>query len=137
MQWWGRLLLGLTPAAWISISSATTYQFCENRMVTDAPAPWQPPRWAFGVVWPILYVCIGIAWALCPDQSAWFALLSVLLALWLPLYNCWNKCGAAALLIDGHLVLWHERGTVSPARLARFRCLANTARAVVWRTPRP
>ena len=32
---------------------------------------------------------------------------------------------------DGHLVLWHERGTVSPARLARFRCLANTARAVV------
>ena len=32
---------------------------------------------------------------------------------------------------DGHLVLWHERGTVSPARLARFRCFARTARAVV------
>ena len=104
MQWWKRLLLGLTPAALISISSAITYNACENRMVTDAPAPWQPPKWTFGVVWPILYVCIGVAWALRPSDSAWFALLSVLLALWLPVYNCWNKCGAAALLIGTALL---------------------------------
>ena len=37
---------------------------CPNVGQTRAPIKAQPPGWVFGVVWPLLYLSIGLAWML-------------------------------------------------------------------------
>ncbi len=86
----------------------------------------QPPSWLFGVVWPILYVLIGLALAMVINArgSRWRGLaISAFLAqlvlnlLWSPLFFGMNQVSAALLAILLMLALaavttwlfWHVR----------------------------
>lgn len=50
-------------------------------------APWSPPNWIFGIVWPILYSLRGVA--------SWLAFRAVADA---PSYGAWVVCWAFALV---------------------------------------
>jgi len=53
-----------------------------------------PPGWVFGVVWPILFTCIGLSWAYAgTDVGAIFiyTLLDISLIAWAPLFNKYSK----------------------------------------------
>jgi benzodiazapine receptor len=54
----------------------------------------RPPSIVFGIVWPILYLMIGVSWLNTryykpePITDALYVLLNVLLNLWIVYYNC-------------------------------------------------
>lgn len=60
---------------------------------------WQPPPWVFSVVWPVLYLLLGIQgmllwrrsgrrWQRSPDLTLW-AVLTASLLLWWPVFSAW------------------------------------------------
>ena len=62
-------------------------------------SPWPPPGVVFAVVWPILYVTTGLAWALsAADADKAFVALVLLLCAWLPVYSCFSRPAAAGVL---------------------------------------
>lgn len=65
----------------------------------------RPPPWVFAVVWPILYILIGISWAVAhrynPMNSIAYILLNSMLVLWLVSYSCaGNKSFAIYVLLE-------------------------------------
>lgn len=53
-----------------------------------------PPGWVFSVVWPILFTCIGFAWAYAGTDTGAiciYTLLDLSLIAWAPLYNKYSK----------------------------------------------
>ena len=69
-----------------------------------------PPGWVFSIVWPILYLFIGFAWAIAGTEPLTITLyisLLVCLMSWAPLFNlsyqyglyCIHVCILAAILV--------------------------------------
>ena len=60
-----------------------------------------PQPWVFGVVWPILYIFIGMAWVESKDKNKdiAFGALSTILASWLIAYGCYKNKKAGAYII--------------------------------------
>lgn len=53
-----------------------------------------PPGWVFGVVWPILFTCIGFAWGYAGTgvgAICIYILLDISLIAWAPLFNKYSK----------------------------------------------
>jgi tryptophan-rich sensory protein len=54
-----------------------------------------PPSWLFGIVWPILFTCIGLAWTFSGIDKISsifiYTLLDLSLILWAPLFNKYSK----------------------------------------------
>jgi len=54
----------------------------------------RPPSYIFGIVWPILYILLGLSWvnSIKNNKNIWidrmFLALSSLLALWIIFYSC-------------------------------------------------
>ena len=72
----------------------------------------RPPSFVFGIVWPILYILLGLSWILASKKinriyvDIIFALLSVSLMLWTVVYSCLsNKKGGVYVLLLNILVL--------------------------------
>jgi len=94
------MLLAAVPAALgYSLSAAC-------KMPKSDSIPFRPPAWVFGVVWPILYALLGIAWFRTADAfgvvsipSASYALTSLALALWLVVYSCWRDVKNAVFVL--------------------------------------
>lgn len=66
----------------------------------------RPPAWAFGVIWPILFLLFGLSWALAARESPTFltyltyGLTTTLLGVWIIVYGCAkNKRVAAWVLL--------------------------------------
>lgn len=62
----------------------------------------QPPNWVFGLVWPVLYITTGVAWALMERTAAADVMLAVvtsLCCLWLPVYLCLRWYVVATLIL--------------------------------------
>lgn len=67
---------------------------------------WQPPSWVFSVVWPVLYVLLGLegmgVWRRRRVDERWrssiaaWSLLVASLALWWPLFSVWTCSPSAA-----------------------------------------
>lgn len=60
-----------------------------------------PPGWLFGVVWPILFTCIGLAWAYAGTGVGAvfiYTLLDLSLIAWAPLFNKGSKRYAMYML---------------------------------------
>lgn len=56
--------------------------------------PQKPPSIIFKLIWPILYILLGISWNSVKPQSIndiMHSLCNILLVLWLFVYNCKNK----------------------------------------------
>lgn len=67
-------------------------------------APWQPPGWVFGIVWPVLYGLLGYSLALAVESESGAGVrdMLVLFALnvcWTPIFLRGNVTGALALLL--------------------------------------
>ncbi len=85
-----------------------------------------PPGAAFGIVWPILYVMLGLALAMIlhahgargrAPAIGLFAVQLLLNYLWSPLFFAWHKVGPALTLIVALLVL----ATATAILFARIR----------------
>jgi len=65
----------------------------------------RPPPYVFGIVWPILYILLGLSWINSnPDKNAnneiMFFILSSLLAYWIVVYACQkNKKNAVFVML--------------------------------------
>lgn len=93
------LLAGVPAALGYSISAAC-------KMPKSDDIPFRPPAWVFGVVWPILYALLGIAWfrtavafGVLSVPSASYLATSLMLALWLVVYSCWRQVKNAVFVL--------------------------------------
>ena len=73
------------------ISGYITSFFCSPNNKSGSSVKFRPPSWIFGIVWPILYLLIGLAWVNSKQQSLYFILLILFLCLWLVIYSCKNN----------------------------------------------
>lgn len=65
-----------------------TSLFCSPTSNSGSIVRFTPPGWVFGIVWPILYLMIGIAWSNSKQQMSLFVILMLLLNGWLLIYGC-------------------------------------------------
>lgn len=92
----------------------------------------QPPGWVFGVVWPVLYLAIGIAWMLSRRNSKIrrivdlvFIVNLVCINAWIWLYGCkqskekalWTFIPSIATAIMAMMVVYEATGSSWPAIL--------------------
>lgn len=65
----------------------------------------RPPGYVFGIVWPILYILLGLSWIHSNYKQikiidALYFILSSLLALWIIVYSCFkSKKGALFIMM--------------------------------------
>lgn len=91
--------VALVPAVAIAATAAVTASSCGGLGASAAKVPGRPPGVVFAVVWPILYVTTGLAWALsAADADKAFVALVLLLCAWLPVYSCFSRPAAAGVL---------------------------------------
>lgn len=82
--------------------------------------PLRPPDWVFGIVWPVLYVTTGAAWAATADDAA-FAAATCLSCVWLVVYaGLGRKRVGAAVLV----------GAAAAAVAATVRAPSTASRAL-------
>lgn len=81
--------------------------FCRLKENTGDTVKFRPPGLVFAIVWPILYLLLGVSWFLAGHNTEYFwltmilySLFTVTLALWPIVYNCMgSKKGATWLLV--------------------------------------
>ena len=82
------------------ISGYTVSAFCSPGRDAGASVKFRPPGWVFAVVWPILYLLIGLAWINSKNYTIYFIVLNILLNLWLVFYGCQkNKLAGVYILL--------------------------------------
>jgi len=65
----------------------------------------RPPGYVFGIVWPILYILLGLSWINSEYKKdiiidGLYFVLSTLLALWIVVYSCYkSKKGALSIML--------------------------------------
>lgn len=96
---WEMLLAAIPALLGYALSAAC-------RMPSSDEIPFRPPSWVFGVVWPILYTLLGIAWfrtavsrGVVSFASASYLLTSAMLAMWLVVYSCWKQTKNAVFVL--------------------------------------
>ncbi len=95
------------PGIAISFTSLLTRSFCGDLTSTPTVA-FQPPSWVFGVVWPILYVTMGISWFQNKKQSHMYASVLALCCLWLVTYSCLKaRRTSVFVLVSAAILSWH------------------------------
>jgi len=82
-----RVVRFFTPGVAISVTGVICSSLCGGFSETRGVSPLQPPSWLFSVVWPLLYLTTGAAWAL-SGKDALFGSVVALCCLWLPLHLC-------------------------------------------------
>ena len=114
---------GFAPAFAILITAWVTRSQCGSIKGGESIS-FRPPGWVFGVVWPVLYVTTGVAWAMVSKtvfatafhQRIIDALLISILVLccaWLPVYSCAKaKKASACILLVTALLSWGAFATV-------------------------
>ena len=94
--------LAIVPGISILATAGATSAACGGLQNSAKRVPGRPPGWVFAVVWPILYVTTGVAWASsdasAPIDAAFISLV-VLLCAWLPVYSCAKKKKIAAAVL--------------------------------------
>jgi tryptophan-rich sensory protein len=96
------LLIGATPL----VTGLLMGSICPTRQRTVPSA--QPPSWVFGVVWPLLYIALGVAWVRARRVSnvdALFLLIVGSLLLWQYLFSCRGEQRLALYTLVGSIAL--------------------------------
>ena len=68
--------------------------FCKIPKNSGSNLPQRPPAFVFKIVWPILYILLGLVWSKSYTQKYLdmiFAFITFLLCLWIFVYNCKNN----------------------------------------------
>ena len=82
----------------------TVSKFCKMSK-SGVNVKFRPPPFVFGIVWPILYILLGLSWINSnPDKNMnieiMFFILSSLLAYWIIVYSCQkNKKNAVFVML--------------------------------------
>lgn len=77
-----------------SIMGYTSAVFCGVNKDSGKIVKFRPPPIVFSIVWPILYLLLGISWFLANEKSnsilvdAMYLSLNLILCLWLYVYSC-------------------------------------------------
>jgi benzodiazapine receptor len=87
------------------VSGYSASAICGMDETAGKDVSFRPPGWVFAVVWPILYVLLGISWVVAhrldPMNSFAYGVLTLLLVLWLFTYSCaGNKDFAMYVLLE-------------------------------------
>ena len=86
------------------IAGFVVSKFCKMEK-SGADVKFRPPPYIFGIVWPILYILLGLSWINSnPDRNMnneiMFFTLSSLLAYWIVVYACQkNKKNAVFVML--------------------------------------
>lgn len=86
------------------IAGFVVSKFCKMEK-SGVDVKFRPPPYIFGIVWPILYILLGLSWINSkPDQNMnneiMFFTLSSLLAYWIVVYACQkNKKNAVFVML--------------------------------------
>ena len=72
-----------------------------NRRSAGGNVVFRPPAYVFGIVWPILYIMLGLSWVLSMKSNnraknpvfveLCYISISILLASWIAVYGCRNR----------------------------------------------
>tara|TARA_B100001093_G_scaffold520056_1_gene612332 strand:+ start:2165 stop:2575 length:411 start_codon:yes stop_codon:yes gene_type:complete len=89
------LLIILAPLL-ISFSVSSV---CSPSKNAGMSVKFRPPAFVFGIVWPILYLLLGVAWVKSKQYSLYYITLICLLNLWLVVYSCYNNKKAGIYII--------------------------------------
>ena len=79
----------------------------------------RPPGYVFGIVWPILYILLGLSWINSEYKKdkiidGLYFVLSTLLALWIVVYSCYkSKKGALSIMLLSILAIVFLISTLS------------------------
>tara|TARA_Y100000389_G_scaffold157418_3_gene158548 strand:+ start:2525 stop:2956 length:432 start_codon:yes stop_codon:yes gene_type:complete len=96
------------------ISGYTMAMFCKPNKSSGQVVKFRPPAWVFGIVWPILYILLGIAWVNSKQLSLLYFILILFLNLWLYVYACReNKIGGVFVIFLSILSLLYIFVSVS------------------------
>lgn len=88
------------------ISGYSVSSICGPSKKSGAIVKFRPPAWVFGIVWPILYLLLGLAWVKSKEYTLYFVVLIILLNLWLIVYACQNnKIGGIYIIFLSILAL--------------------------------
>lgn len=103
------------------ISGYVTSFVCKMDKTAGSNVKSRPPSFVFGIVWPILYLSIGLIWVIARKYGIMIDILmgtlTILLSLWIIIYSCKNnKRNALYILLLINLVslmiygfLWSHR----------------------------
>ena len=91
------------------VTGYLTSCLCPTLSTSGSSVAFRPPRVVFGIVWPILYTLIGIAWCFAHKSSqgthrilvhVFMSLLILSMVAWMITYSCAkNKRGAVYVLL--------------------------------------
>ena len=80
---------------------------CNVQKTAGSTVSFRPPPFVFAIVWPILYILLGLSWYYCRKinkklTDIFYLLLNLSLSLWIFVYSCQNnkKYGIYVLLIS-------------------------------------
>ena len=129
------LLRFVAAATAISLTSVVSVSAGGNLKAAGKKVPFRPPPIVFAVVWPILYVTTGVAWAK-TKFDAEFVFLVGLLCLWLLFYSNVEKdvdrrIASLIIIISSALFAWYlasksRRRTLLVFPLAAWLSFAST-----------
>ncbi len=83
----GNTHMNLTRFAAPAIVGFVCAFLCRIPKSAGAVQPQRPPAYVFGIIWPVLYILIGLAWQRSREDVI-FVFLTALLGLWIVLYGC-------------------------------------------------
>lgn len=74
------------------ISGFGTSAVCKMDESAGENVKFRPPGWVFGVMWPILYLLLGLSWVFASRESQmnsiFYSILTLLLLSWIITYSC-------------------------------------------------
>lgn len=114
----------LAPMAFGALAS----KLCPMAGRNTSPVAAQPPGWVFGVVWPILYLSIGLAWMIARRSNA--KTVDTIFLLNMLFINGWiwlNGCKK-----DNKLALWTFVPSIATALIAMLVVYSYTYKSHGW-----
>jgi tryptophan-rich sensory protein len=107
---------------------AVTSYICPMAGQRSEPLEAQPPGWVFGVVWPALYLCIGVSWMIARQQSktavdSIFLLNMLCINGWIWLNGCAEK---------NKFALWTFVPSIATALIAMIMVFSLTLKSYGW-----
>lgn len=118
--------MSIKQADWLRLIAPMAFGFIMSRVCPRRGDPTvlaaQPPGFVFGIVWPILYAFIGVAWMLSkrakvPGADILFLLNMVFINAWIWFYECKNNKKAA---------LWTFVPSIATAMMMMFLVFQGT-----------
>ena len=96
----------ISPAIFISLTSLVVSSHCGRLSQSADEVPFRPPNWVFAVVWPLLYMTMGIGWTKSTHGLLYWAVITGC-CLWLYVYSCLkDRILSSMILMISAVIAW-------------------------------